>query len=181
MLQPAGCQPLTRTGRNGLADAPQGDQKRSVALCKTAWICASDCIFMRVRDKQALRPSSGSSHVETQNFASGIVSCIHFYGIAPSQTQNFASPHVADSRPETYIFLPGKRKSLFRARVCLCALLRPPEAGNPSAGNEKPAPSAVRAVGAGERISAACRAGSGQQPPDGLADGLAVGASGQLL
>ena len=32
----------------------------------------------RVRDKQTLRLSRGTSHVETQNFASGIAICIHF-------------------------------------------------------------------------------------------------------
>ena len=34
--QPADCQPLTRTGLNGLADAPQGGMGDPVALCKTA-------------------------------------------------------------------------------------------------------------------------------------------------
>ena len=57
----------------------------------------------RVRDKQALRLSSGSSHVETQNFTSDIVICIHFYRHCPSEMQNFAPLHVADSRPEACI------------------------------------------------------------------------------
>ena len=40
-------------------------------------------IETRVRDKQALRLSSGSSHVETQNFASDIVICVHFFKALP--------------------------------------------------------------------------------------------------
>ena len=62
-----------------------------------------ECINTHVRDKQALRLSSGSSHVETQNFASDIVICIHFYRHCPSEMQNFAPLHVADSRPEACI------------------------------------------------------------------------------
>ena len=60
-------------------------------------------IFTQVKDKQALRLSSGSSHVETQNFASDVVICIHFFMHCPSEMQNFASLHVADSRPEACI------------------------------------------------------------------------------
>ena len=54
-----------------------------------------ECWSAQVRDKQALRLSSGSSHVETQNFASDIGICIHFFNAVPTETQNFASLQVA--------------------------------------------------------------------------------------
>ena len=72
-------------------------------------------------DKQALRLSSGSSHVETQNFASDVVVCIRFFRHWPLRDAKFCVSTRGSTRGRQQagglLLLLDKRKFLSRARV----------------------------------------------------------------
>ena len=74
-------------------------------------------IETRVRDKQALRLSCWKFHLETQNFASDIVICIHFLRHCPLRDAKFCVSTRDRQRSGGLLFLPDKRKSLSRTCV----------------------------------------------------------------